>query len=124
MHENATFSPNFHKTLGPLLQFSQPVTICVSLPHSTGSSAILVVFLVLTVSVFLALRIFDAARVIHMNMEVALLMAHFALLLTSDLVRNLVHHTNSTINKQLKLLWEPFHNICLASMYGSFCRLV
>ena len=53
----------------------------------SGASAILVVFLILTLSIFLALRIFDAARIIHMNMEVALLMAHFCLLLTSDLAR-------------------------------------
>ena len=52
----------------------------------SGSSAILVVFLILTLSVFLALRIFDASRIIHMNLEIALLMAHFCLLLTSDLV--------------------------------------
>ena len=55
----------------------------------SGSSAILVVFLILTLSVFLALRIFDAARVIHMNQEGALLLAHFCLLLTSDLGRKI-----------------------------------
>ena len=45
-----------------------------------GASTILIIFLLSTLVIFAVARIFDSSRVIHMNMEIALLFAHFFLL--------------------------------------------
>lgn len=47
---------------------------------SKTASTVLIIFVVITLSLFGALRIFDPSRVIQMNMEIALVMAHFCLL--------------------------------------------
>ena len=57
-----------------------PVQKAVSQAITRSASTIIIVFLVVTLGIFLALRIFDASRVIHMNMEIALLVAHICLL--------------------------------------------
>ena len=45
-----------------------------------GASTILIIFLLTTLVIFAVARIFDSSRMIHMNMEMALLFAHFLLL--------------------------------------------
>ena len=45
-----------------------------------GASTILIIFLLTTLVIFAVARIFDSSRMIHMNMEIALLFAHFLLL--------------------------------------------
>ena len=45
-----------------------------------GASTILIIFLLTTLVIFAVARIFDSSRMIHMNMEIALLFAHFFLL--------------------------------------------
>jgi hypothetical protein len=52
----------------------------VSQAMTRGASTIIIVFLGLTLGIFLVLRIFDSSRLIHMQMEISLLLAHACLL--------------------------------------------
>lgn len=55
------------------------------------ASVVLIIFLAVTLFLFASLRIYDHGRVIQMNMEIALILAHITLLIpdmynVSDLV--------------------------------------
>ena len=49
-----------------------------------SASTILIAFVLITLILFAILRIFDVARVIQMNMEISIVLAHGCLILPSD----------------------------------------
>ena len=56
-----------------------------------SASTVLIVLVLITVFLFASMKIFDVARVIQMNMEVALVSAHLCLLVPVDVIGPLVN---------------------------------
>ncbi|XP_023330599.1 adhesion G-protein coupled receptor D1 isoform X2 [Eurytemora carolleeae] len=61
-----------------------PAVKTVSTGMSKSASTILIIFVGITLALFAALRVFDPARVIQMNMEISLIMAHLVYLIPAD----------------------------------------
>ncbi len=74
------------------------------------ASVILIIFVGVTLFLFISLRIFDDGRVIQMNMEIALILAHIILLVPSL-------HDYETVCKVFSILVHFFFTACFMFMF-------
>ncbi|TRY77046.1 hypothetical protein TCAL_03852 [Tigriopus californicus] len=75
-----------------------------------GASTLIIIFLGLSLGLFFMLRIFDSSRVIHMNMEIALLLAHICMLPS-------VYESNPEACRILSILIHFFFTACFVFMF-------
>lgn len=75
-----------------------------------GASTLIIIFLGICLGMFFMLRIFDSSRVIHMNMEIALLLAHICMLPS-------VYEDNPEACRILSILIHFFFTACFLFMF-------
>jgi len=87
-----------------------PAVKTVSTGMSKTASTLLIIFVGITLALFGILRVFDVARVIQMNMEIALILAHLCLLFPAD-------YTQIEICRIISILVHMFFTTCFMFMF-------
>jgi len=87
-----------------------PVTKSVSTGMTKTASTLLIVFVGLTLFLFAALKVYDPARVIQMNMEISLILAHLCLLFPAD-------HSMIEVCRLISILVHLFFTTCFVFMF-------